>query len=63
MRHHLTVNCYITANVFTMFGIRGPYSGTDEGYDLVMCDAVSVGQPTINHTTSLQYRQNCLETA
>jgi len=49
--------------MFTVFGIRGPYSGAGVGYDLVVCDAVSVGQPTINHMTSLQYRQNFLETA
>ena len=57
-RHHVTVNCYFTVNMFTVFGIRGPYSGVGQGYDLVVCDAVSMKQPTINHKTSLQYGQN-----
>jgi len=49
--------------MLTVFDIPGPYSGADEGYDLVVCDAVYVGQPTLSHTMSLQYCQNCLESA
>jgi hypothetical protein len=39
--------------MYTEFGILGPYSGADEGYDPVEYEVMSVGHPKINHTMSM----------